>query len=191
MRTAVTVMLVFDIETTGLDACFNEVTVICTEDLHSGETNTYNFGRLGIDEDAQRTALVHTVVCAFDRAAHLCAYNGVRFDLPFMQRALQISSETVTAWVLKTVDLLEYLRLSGLPTTSLDAICAANDIATKTSSGLQAVRMALEGNWVDLEAYCAHDVRMLCALYRQTSLVHPKNANLHIDMRDHVPPDFF
>jgi len=181
-------MLVFDIETMGLDPSCHEVTVICTEDFHTGEKKTYNFGALGINEDAARTALLQTVVCSFDSAEYLCAYNGIRFDLPFMQRALDVPSATVTAWVLKTVDLLEHLRLSGLPWSSLDALCAANGLATKTSSGMEAVHMAVRGNWVELEAYCAHDVVMLCSLYRQTSLIHPKNPSTRIDMKTHVPP---
>ena len=184
-------MLVFDIETMGLDPSSHEVTVICTEDFHTGEKKTYNFGILGINEDAKRSALLETVVRDFDSATYLCAYNGIRFDLPFMQRALDVPSATVTAWVLKTVDLLEYLRLSGMPWSSLDAICLANGLATKTSSGMEAVLMAGRGNWPELEAYCAHDVLMLCSLYRRTSLVHPKNTNIRIDMKSHVPPNFF
>jgi uncharacterized protein YprB with RNaseH-like and TPR domain len=184
-------MLVFDIETTGLDSANHEVTVVCTEDFYSGEKKTYNFGKLGITDDAQRSSLLKSLVCDFNNAKYLCAYNGIRFDLPFMQRALEIPSAVVTAWVLKTVDLLEYLRLTGMPWSSLDAICVANGIATKTSSGAQAVQMAREGNWVDLEAYCAHDVFMLSSLYRHTCLIHPKNANTPIDMKSHAPSDFF
>lgn len=184
-------MLVFDIETTGLDSANHEVTVVCTEDFHSGEKKTYNFGVLGIDDDVKRSSLLQSLVSDFNNAKYLCAYNGIRFDLPFMQRALEIPSAVVTAWVLKTVDLLEYLRLSGMSWSSLDAICVANGIATKTSSGSHAVQMAREGKWADLEAYCVHDVYMLSSLYRKTCLIHPKNGNVQIDIQAHAPPDLW
>ena len=67
-------MLVFDIETMGLDPSCHEVTVICTEDFHTGEKKTYNFGALGINEDAARTALLRC--CSHLASLH---YNSVRF----------------------------------------------------------------------------------------------------------------
>ena len=178
-------MLFFDIETTGLTDK-DKVTVVCTEDYESSARKVFNFART-VSED-ERDVLRRELMLDFDSASSLCAYNGVRFDLPFMQRALDVPSATVTAWVLKTVDLLEYLRLSGMPWSSLDAICLANGLATKTSSGMEAVLMAGRGNWPELEAYCAHDVVMLCSLYRQPSLLHPKIPGTRIDMKAHVPP---
>lgn len=180
-------MLVFDIETMGLDPEKHEVTVVCTEEFNTGQKKTYNFARLEIEDDIGRNALLRTLIRDFDEADYLCAFNGVRFDLPFLKRALEIPSEIVTAWVLKTVDLLEYLRLSGMPWCSLDQLCKANGIPTKTSSGLQAIQMAMECNWTDLEAYCEHDVFMLCSLYRLASLQHPSRDSFRIDMSDHIP----
>lgn len=180
-------MLVLDIETTGLDPEKHEVTVVCTEDFNTGQKKTYNFARLEMDDDIGRNALLRMLILDFDEAQYLCAFNGIRFDLPFLKRALDIPSEIVTAWVLKTVDLLEYCRLSGLPWCSLDEICKANGLATKTSSGLHAIQMAIDCNWTDLESYCAHDVFMLCSLYRHASLIHPKMNGARIDMRDHTP----
>ncbi len=62
-------------------------------------------------------------------------YNGVSFDLPFMQRALAIPIDTVTAWVLKTSDILEQLHLRDNATCKLDYLCAFNDVPTKSSCG--------------------------------------------------------
>lgn len=40
--------LCFDIETTGLDATRDEVTMICTKDLATSEQKSYNFGVLSL-----------------------------------------------------------------------------------------------------------------------------------------------
>ena len=39
-------MLAFDIETTGLDPASSVVTVVCTQDFHTGERRAYEFGRV-------------------------------------------------------------------------------------------------------------------------------------------------
>jgi len=39
-------MLVFDIETTGLDPEHSVVTVVCTEDFETGERRAYEFARV-------------------------------------------------------------------------------------------------------------------------------------------------
>jgi hypothetical protein len=56
--TAPPCMLAFDIETTGLDRERCQVTVVCTEDFHTGEKHAYEFGRaLQGGEEAQLHAL--------------------------------------------------------------------------------------------------------------------------------------
>ena len=49
-------MLAFDIETTGLDRERCEVTVVCTEDFHTGERRAYEFGRWRRGKPAGRSA---------------------------------------------------------------------------------------------------------------------------------------
>lgn len=48
--------------------------------------------------------LERELVEAFDAADSLCAFNGVRFDIPFLHAALRLSQETTAAWLLKTTD---------------------------------------------------------------------------------------
>lgn len=177
--------LCFDIETTGLDAMRDDVTMICTEDLETGERKTYNFGKV-CGEDASVKALVSQVIKDLDEADGLCAFNGVRFDLPFMQQALEINEDIITRWVLKTVDPLEYLRLSGHRTSSLDKICIHNNIMAKSSTGLRAVEMAREELWDELEEYCQQDVSILSVLIKQRTFQHPMEDKL-IDLKDCMP----
>ena len=177
--------LCFDIETTGLDATRDEVTMICTEDLATGERKSYNFGVLS-RQDMPADALVAQVVADFDEADALCAFNGIRFDLPFMQQALKIHEDAITRWVLKTVDPLEYLRLSGHRTSSLDKICTHNNITSKSSTGLRAIEMANAGEWDELEQYCQQDVSILCVLVKLRTFQHPAQEKL-IDLRECMP----
>ena len=74
--------LCFDIETTGLDAKRDEVTMICTEDLVTAERKSYKFGEAMGDDVSAVKALVSQVIKDFDEADGLCAFNGIRFDLP-------------------------------------------------------------------------------------------------------------
>jgi len=181
--------LCFDIETTGLDATRDAVTMICTQDLTTSEQKSYNFGILS-SEEVSPTALVQQVIKDFDEADCLCAFNGIRFDLPFMQQALDIHEDVITRWVLKTVDPLEYLRLSGHRTSSLDKICIHNNIASKSSTGLRAIEMARDGHWDELQQYCQQDVNILCVLVQRRTFQHPtqdKLVDVTIDLQECMP----
>jgi hypothetical protein len=122
---------------------------------------------------------------AFDAADSLCAFNGVRFDIPFLHAALKLSPETTAAWLFKTTDILEAARL-GLfgpaHTFGLNLLCQHNQVAVKSGSGLQAIKFAQEGRWDALLSYCADDVRILCDLYRRWLLNNPRFHGV-IDLR--------
>lgn len=180
--------VVFDIETTGLNKS-DKVTVICTEEFESGRKRVYNFGKVA--NDADRRALIADLSSEFDAATSLCAYNGVRFDLPFMQNDLHIPVKRITEWVLKTSDILEQLRLCEGVVCKLDHLCAINDLATKSSDGCAAVRMAREGRWEELEKYCANDVHILCELYRKRTLKHPFKHGVEIDLQAYACDGFY
>jgi DNA polymerase III alpha subunit (gram-positive type) len=186
---AVMKFICFDIETTGLDASRDEVTMICSEDMQTGTRRSYNFG-LPSREDQSVDDLLQELVKEFDEADCLCAFNGIRFDLPFMQQALGLHADIITRWVLKTVDPLEFLRLSGHCTVSLDKICTHNNIASKSSTGLRAMQMAHEGLWEELEEYCQQDVSILCVLVKHRTFKHPTQDTL-IDLTDCMPEGMY
>jgi hypothetical protein len=182
-------MLAFDIETTGLDPAHSVVTVVCTQDYHTGERRAYEFGRVRACEPqggAHAEALLRDeLIQAFDAADSLCAFNGVRFDIPFLHAALRLAPETTAAWLFKTTDILEAARL-GLfgpaHTFGLNLLCQHNQVAVKSGSGLQAIKFAQEGRWDALLSYCADDVRILCDLYRRRLLNNPRFHRV-IDLR--------
>jgi hypothetical protein len=170
-------MLVFDIETTGLDPTSSVVTVVCTQDYHTGEKRAYEFARVRAHEPQNEEKLREELIQAFDEAETLCAFNGVRFDIPFLHTALELSQDTTTAWLFKTTDILEAARLGLFGPThtfGLNLLCQHNQVRVKSGSGLEAIKLAHEGKFDALLSYCADDVRILCDLYRRRFLNNPR-----------------
>ena len=64
--------------------------------------------------------MIEDMAAAFDNAFSLCAFNGVRFDIPFLVTAFSLDSARVSEWVFKTSDILEFSRLILSSTFSLD-----------------------------------------------------------------------
>jgi len=170
-------MLAFDIETTGLDPHTAQVTVVCTENFYTGEKKAYEFARLRKHEPHNLSLLTAELIQAFESAESLCAFNGIRFDLPFLHTALDLSVDNISKWMAKCSDILEACRLQCFGprhTFSLNALCVANEIKQKSSCGLEAIRMAEDGRWDALNAYCHDDVSILCKLYRRKILKNPR-----------------
>ena len=186
-------MLAFDIETTGLDPASSVVTVVCTEDFRTGERRAYEFGRVRAGEPQGEARLREELICAFDAAESLCAFNGVRFDIPFLHKALQLPQETTAAWLFKTTDILEAARLGVFGPThtfGLNLLCQHNQVQVKSGSGLQAIKFAQEHKWDELLRYCADDVRILCDLYRRRLLNNPRFHGV-IDLRKIAPASVY
>ena len=186
-------MLAFDIETTGLDPNCSRVTVVCTECFHTGEKVAYEFERVSFEEPHNYNSLVQEMIQAFNQASSLCAFNGIQFDLHFLQEAFQISDGVMTSWMLKTTDILEACRLQMFGprhTFSLNLLCEVNGLPMKSSTGTQAIVMANERRWEDLRVYCADDVSILCNLYRKRKLKNPRGHD-KIDCSLIAHPDLY
>lgn len=182
-------MLVFDIETTGLDKHHCQITLICTEDFATGQRHAYEFARCRA-EGGDVKALRDEVVLAFRAAPALCAFNGIRFDLPFMQAQLDVDAAEAAAWAAKTSDMLESSRLLFKSTFSLNLLCEENNVQAKSSSGTQAISMARNGEWGALVDYCTDDVRILCDLYRKRVVTHPRTKR-EWDLQTIAPPGLY
>jgi len=167
-------MLAFDIETFGLDPGKCKISVICTECIFTGTQKTFEFARYDAEHGGLSPPMLAELTETLDAAVSLSAFNGVRFDLPFMQKALGLPEPTVRAWVLKTTDILECSRLLHQHTFKLDLLCEENDMPMKSGSGLFAIQLAREARWAELNSYCADDVSILCNLHRRRHLINPR-----------------
>lgn len=167
-------MLAFDIETTGLDPRYAVVTCICAEDFHTGARYAFEYARIRKESPEELDDLTVKLVELFNNSSSLCAFNGIQFDLPFMKTALCIPQETIKQWASKTSDILQMCRKEYKHTFKLDLLCEVNEIATKTSSGLEAIQMAKRMEWHALKSYCEQDVNILCVLYRKRYLINPR-----------------
>ena len=157
-------MLAFDLETEGLNSAIHCITCACAYDPDAGIERTFIFSRGDSREE---------FMALLDAASSLCAFNGARFDIPFMARAWTVDIARVAAWMLKLVDVYEATRLCLGRGFSLNALLAANGLQGKTGSGLEAVAMAREGRWDELGAYCMHDTRMTHEVTRMPRILLP------------------
>lgn len=181
-------MLAFDIETTGLSPNECSITIVCTQDFFTNEKRSYEFARVRA-EGGDVDKLAAELKADFDAATSLCAFNGVRFDLPFMKQ-IGIERATIAEWILKTSDILEQCRLRGMPTFGLNMLCEHNKVQMKCSNGKAAIGMAERHEWSNLEVYCADDVRILCDLYRVRFLKHPRSGVL-LDLKEFAHPNVY
>ena len=210
-------ILAFDIETTGLDPKYAKITVVRTEDIFTGEKTAYEYARVEAEISDLQQQIREKHACAdledlrislevaqeelckmtenlikqFDSASSLCAFNGIRFDIPFMHTALDLPVEITTSWVLKTTDILECSRLLHGKTFKLDLLCEYNGLPMKSASGLAAIAMAKEGRFSELRDYCADDVSILCNLYHKRHIKNPRTDQSidlaewsHVDLYD-------
>ena len=170
-------MLAFDIETTGLDPKDSIVTVVCTEDVWSGEKKAYEFARYAEDKES----ILQELIRDFETCDALAAFNGVRFDIPFLQGAFKLDSDMVLRWILKTSDILEQCRLRYQQTFKLDLLCMHNNMQGKSADGLAAIQMAKTKQFDELRDYCADDVSLLCKLYQKRHVLNPRD-NFEMDL---------
>lgn len=173
-------MLGFDIETTGLIAAIpeSEISVVCLIDSET-EVETALFF---IREDAEgKQKLRERLLDALDEAAMLCAYNAVLFDIPFIVKQLGVEPERVKGWLLKLFDPFHAMRTAFHTTCKLDKMLALNGLECKSSTGLEAISMARNGEWERLENYCMDDVRLTVQLCQQGRLrLFERSAELYV-----------
>jgi RNase_H superfamily len=159
-------VLAFDIETTGFRA-EDTVTCVCAFDPDRG---------IEFSACTPMGERCDAFLQLLDEAPLLCAFNGARFDVPFIVRRWGITSERAGSWARKLVDPFEACKLALGVTFSLDKLLAANGIACKTGCGSQAVVMAREKNWAELAEYCMQDTKKTHQAIRLGRLALPGRA---------------
>lgn len=140
-----------DIETTGLGP---RDTITCIAIAGKNWGLTWTMGP-GYNHEETKVA----VASQLEGASRIYTYNGASFDIPFLQRFFCYTDEEIGQWMQKLVDPLYAARalLGYEACPRLSEVLRLNEIDEKTSSGAEAVKMAAEGRWDDLAAYCAQD----------------------------------
>ena len=158
-------LLAWDIETTGLDKHKELITVVSfyspfgvQEVIRFVELDTNK--KLVYKPDNKEN--IAKLVGYLNEADFICSFNGVNFDIPFVQIQFQIPNDVVQAWVLKTWDVLETCRRGFGRTFGLNMLLEMNCVSEggKTGDGLKAVHQARRGEWAELEAYCMSDSKL-------------------------------
>jgi hypothetical protein len=154
-------MLTFDLETSGLDPCRHLITCAAVFDPNAEIEQVFFFARL--DENRRLVPMLDRAdefMLLLDRADRLCAFNGARFDLPFLQHQLGASPDRVRQWRLKLHDVFEACKLALDVTFTLKSLLEVNGMPGKTGSGADAIQLAHEGDWTRLGDYCLNDTRV-------------------------------
>lgn len=142
--------IVFDLETqnTFHDVGSNnpadlDISVGC---VYDSQTEIYT--TVSIDE-------LHLLWPIIEQADALVGYNSNHFDIPLLNKYYPGDLTTI-----KSIDLLEDIRISLGRRLRLDSVAQATIGAKKSGSGLQAVKWWREGNIKDLKKYCEQDVKV-------------------------------
>lgn len=142
--------IVFDLETQNIfqDVGSNDPTAldISVATLYDSETGIYT--TVTIDEIDQLWPIIET-------ADALVGYNSNHFDIPLLNKYYPGDLSQI-----KSIDLLEDIKISLGRRLRLDSVAQATLGTKKSADGLQAVRWWREGNIEDIKKYCEQDVKV-------------------------------
>ena len=176
-------MVAFDIETGGIDPALWPITAVA---VYNGDGLSKAFVFKGEDEE-EDAKYREEFLAILDAAPRLCAFNGIRFDIPYIIKDWGLDPARARAWVLKTVDVFEACKLGLRQTFKLSQLLAVNSLESKTGSGAEAVVLAREKKWEQLGAYCLQDTRLTYLATAQMTAVLPlhtaKQQRLVLDRR--------
>ena len=162
-------MVAFDIETMGLNPLRDRITAAA---VFSGDGLCKVF--VFKDEDREADArLKEEFIAILDGAPRLCAFNGVRFDIPYIIKNWQLDPERAHHWVRKTVDIFEACKLGLRQIFNLSQLLSVNNMESKTGSGAEAVELARNREWEKLGAYCLQDTRLTYLATAQLGVMLP------------------
>jgi DNA polymerase III epsilon subunit-like protein len=172
-------MLAFDIETTGLSKHRDRITVTAIYDEEQGLVENFCFTELAGGEVVYREdylTIAEQFMHCLDTADMLCAFNGVGFDIPFIQLQFQVAADRVQRWVMKTLDIHQICKTVLAPkrTFGLNHVLGVNGFEVKTGDGLIAVKQAHAGKWKELQDYCMDDARLTYEVSRLNRILIPE-----------------
>lgn len=142
--------IVFDLETQNIfsEVSGNDPTAldISVATVYDSETDTYT--TVTIDE-------IELLWPIIEQADALVGYNSNHFDIPLLNKYYPGDLTQI-----KSIDLLEDIKLSLGRRLRLDSVAQATVGAKKSADGLQAVRWWREGKIKEIKKYCEQDVKV-------------------------------
>jgi DEAD/DEAH box helicase domain-containing protein len=139
--------IVFDLETqepVGPEGVLAMNISVAT--VYDSETDTYT--TVAIDEIDQLWPII-------EQADALVGYNSNHFDIPLLNKYYPGDLTQI-----KSIDILEDIKLALGRRLRLDSVAQATIGAKKSADGLQAVRWWHEGKIDEIKKYCEQDVRV-------------------------------
>ncbi len=147
--------IIFDLETQNIfhDVGSNDPVAldISVGSFFDSETNKYT--TVTINE-------LSSVWPILEKADALVGYNSNHFDIPLLNKYYPGDLSTI-----KSIDLLESIKLSLGRRLRLDSVAEATLGTKKTGHGLQAVRWWHEGKINEIKKYCEQDVKITKKLF--------------------------
>ena len=158
----------FDIETEGLNPLKERITAAAV--YSHGLSKVFVFKGESEEDDIK---LRDEFIGIIDSAPRLCAFNGVRFDIPYIIKHWQLDETLADRWVRKTIDVFEASKLGLRQTFKLSQLLSVNDMESKSGSGENAIKLTKEKRWEELGAYCLQDTRLTYLATTQTGVMLP------------------
>ncbi len=142
--------VVFDLETqnTFQEAGSNDPAALDISVATVYDSQTDKYTTVSIDE-------LQAIWPIIEGADALVGYNSNHFDIPLLNKYYPGDLTHI-----KSIDLLESIRLSLGRRLRLDSVAEATIGAKKSAHGLQAVRWWKEGKIDEIKKYCEQDVRV-------------------------------
>lgn len=166
-------MVAFDIETEGLNPLKQRITAAAVYN-GSGLCKVFVFKNEDAEEDAR---LRDEFIQILESAPRLCAFNGIRFDIPYIIKHWKLDPGLAERWVRKTMDIFEACKLGLRQTFKLSQLLAVNSMESKTGSGAEAVELARQKRWDELGAYCLQDTRLTYLATAQMGVILPLHTS--------------
>lgn len=142
--------IVFDLETQNIFAEVGSSDPVALDisvgTVYDSETDIYT--TVGIDELEKLWPII-------EKADALVGYNSNHFDIPLLNKYYPGDLTQI-----KSIDILEDIRLSLGRRIRLDNVAQATIGAKKSADGLQAVRWWREGKIDEIKKYCEQDVKV-------------------------------
>ena len=192
-------MLAFDLETTGLDPSQHIITCAGVYDPDNRLERVFIFPKvyffilgyfMSCRDEGDFIILIYIFpqgddpedfMVLLDQADRLCSFNGVRFDIPFIQKCFNVPASRISNWRRKLHDIFEGCKLSLNVTFPLPL--KVNNLPGKNGNGSDAILLAKNQEWDKLCEYCLNDTKMTHIVSSLPVILIPRTTGLYMNVR--------